>query len=117
MTVLRAVTAAYSGSTTGWLPSKAVANYIVPSTCTQESMGQVRLRSPSLPKFSCRGVSNHMLKSMCIYQLLIHILENLICECVRPGRESATAVHPMALYVVDSVLLMCVSCCQRMHHN
>ncbi|CAK0738191.1 hypothetical protein CVIRNUC_001007 [Coccomyxa viridis] len=35
------VTAAYSGSTTGWLPSKAVANYIVPSTCTQESMGQL----------------------------------------------------------------------------
>lgn len=40
---LRAVTAAYSGSSNGfWLPSKAIANYVIPDTCNQQNLIQVR---------------------------------------------------------------------------
>ena len=35
------MTASYSGSTNGfWLPSKATANYVIPSTCNQQSIIQ-----------------------------------------------------------------------------
>ena len=42
MLCLRAVIASYSGSSNGyWLPSQAVANYVIPSTCNQQSIIQV----------------------------------------------------------------------------
>ncbi len=35
------MTASYSGSSNGfWLPSKATANYVIPSTCNQQSIIQ-----------------------------------------------------------------------------
>ena len=84
---MRAVIATYSGSSNGyWLSSQAVANYVIPSTCNQQSIIQVRKPSSCFPYLQpdryCMTVTVSSVHTACtrtVFQDLLHMTSQRMC--------------------------------------
>jgi len=83
--VAHAVTASYSGSSNGqWLPSKAVANYVIPSTCNQQSIISEILGQQQMIDTAIQGdLANQQ-------QMVDGLVQGAMGQMVNMGKPSCT---------------------------